>query len=92
MNLGVADPVTGILAKKILVIITLGFENLGHAVVGFHPVMHAVAHDVWVKRIIIAHRKKETDGFLRSVWDQFVVKVPSPARGFRGEGPLSGGG
>ena len=79
LNLGIADPVTGILTEKILVIITLGFENLGHAVVGFHPVMHAIAHDVWVEKVIIPHRKKEPDRFLRRVWDQFVMKVPSPA-------------
>ena len=88
LNLGVADPVTGILTKKILVLITLGLENLGHPVVGFHPVMHAIAHDVWVKEVIIPHRKKETDGFLGRVRDQFVVKVPSTPRGFRIEGPL----
>ena len=65
LNLGVADPMTGILAKKILVLISLGFKNLGHAVVGFDPVMHAVAHDVWVEKVIIPHRKKEPNGFLQ---------------------------
>ena len=42
LNLGIADPVTGILTEKILVLITLRLENSGHAVVGFHPVMQSV--------------------------------------------------
>ena len=88
LNLGVADPVTGILTEKILVLITLLLENSGHAVVGFHPVMHAVTHDVRVEQVIIPYRKKEPDGFLRRVRDQFVVKVPSSARCFRIKGPL----
>ena len=64
LNLGVADPMTGILAKKILVGITLGFQDFSHAMVGLDPVVHAVAHHIRVERIIITHRKEQTDGFL----------------------------
>ena len=58
LNLGVTNPMAGILAKEILVGITLGFENFGHAMVGLDPVVHAVAHHVRVERIIITHREE----------------------------------
>ena len=78
----------GILAEVILIGIALGLEDLGHAVVGFDPVMHAVAHDVGVVVVAIADGHVETDGLTLALRDEGVVEIPGAARGLGVEGPL----
>ena len=64
LGLGVADSVTGILAEEILVFIALRFQDFRHAMIGFDPIVHVITHNIRVKKIVIAHRKEETNRFL----------------------------
>src|SRR5262249_3208221 len=48
LRLSVANTVAGTAAKYVLIFVTLLLEYLGHPVIGFHPVVHPVAHHIGV--------------------------------------------
>ena len=88
LRLGVTNAVSGVSAKEVLVGIALGLEDFGHAMVGFHPVVHAVAHDVGVEEIPVTHGKENPQRLLRAFGYDFVVKAPCTVGRFGVEGPL----
>lgn len=45
------------------------FEHGGHAVIGCHPIVHAVTHDVRIQQVAIADLHPDADGFARGVGD-----------------------
>ena len=51
----------GTATEQILILIAFGLEHFGHLVVRFDPVVHAVAHDVGVEQIPIAHGDEQAD-------------------------------
>src|SRR5205823_12977221 len=55
LRLGIANAVASVSAEKILVLVALGLQYLGHAVVGLDPVVHPVAHDVGVQEISVPY-------------------------------------
>ena len=88
----VADPVAveglSLLAEQILVVVALRFENLRHAMIGFHPIMHAVPHDIGIEVITVTHGQEDPERFLRCRGNQRLMKVPGTTRCFRVKWPL----
>src|SRR5579864_6783683 len=76
LRLGVADAVAGAATEQVLVLVALGLEHLGHAVVGLYPVVHAVAHDVRVEQVRVADGEEHPDGFLGAVENERLVEAP----------------
>ena len=85
---GIADAVARILAEEVLVVIALGLKDLGHAVIGFDPVMHAVAHDVRVVVVAVADGHVEADGLGLALRNEGLVEIPRAARDLGIERPL----
>src|ERR1700679_2817983 len=65
LRLSVANTVAGTAAEEVLIFVTLLLEYLGHPVIGFHPVVHPVAHHVGVEQILVADRDENADRLLR---------------------------
>jgi len=63
--LGIANAVASVSAEKILVLIALGLQHLGHAVVGLDPVVAFRGHGLGQKRLAIAGRAIKHDAALR---------------------------
>ena len=78
LGLGVTDAVAGITTKQVLILITFSLQHLGHLVIRFHPVVHAVTHDVWIKVISIANGDKQANRLLGTARDDRLMKSPGP--------------
>src|SRR4051794_3360292 len=74
LSLSVANTVAGSAAEEVLIFVPLLLEDLGHPVVGFNPVVHAVAHHVGVEQILIADRDENADRLLRLFGNQRFVE------------------
>src|SRR5262249_4013514 len=66
----------------------LVLQHLGHAVIGFHPVVHAVAHHVGVEQVLVADGDEQPDGFPGAVGNERLVKSPGAVGHLGIERPL----
>ena len=53
---------TGVQREDVLVLIALFLEHRGHTVIGDDPVVHVVAHDIWIKEILVGDLHPDADG------------------------------
>ncbi len=56
--------------------------------VGLNPIVHAIAHDIRVKIVPIAHGEKDTKRFFGAVGDDSLMKIPGATGCLRVERPL----
>src|SRR3954454_6839053 len=71
-----------------LVVIALCCKGLGHRLVGHHPIVHVVSHDVRIEQIAVAHFHPDPNGFSRRVRDQPLVEFPRAVWRFGAGWPL----
>ena len=60
----------GVAGEDELVVVALGGQHLGHVLVGQHPVVHVVAHDVGVEQVAVADVHPDAERLRRAVRDQ----------------------
>ena len=65
-----------LIVKQVLIFIPLGLEHFSHAVIGFYPVVHAVAHDIRVEQVPVADGDEQSDGFPGAAGNERFVKAP----------------
>src|SRR5512139_4078007 len=83
-----AVAVTGGQREDVLVRVAPGLERRRHAVVGLHPVVHAVAHHVRIVEVAVPDVHPDPEGLARARRDERLVVAPRAARRPRVEGPL----
>ena len=71
-----------------LVGVTFGRECFGHVFVGDNPVMHIVAHSVWIVEIAVANMEPDAQRLFRALGDQVFVIFPRAVRGLGVVRPL----
>ena len=70
----------GTATEQILILIAFGLEHFGHLMVRFDPVVHTVAHNVWIERIPIAHGNEQADRLPATLGNNCFVKAPGAIR------------
>ena len=85
---GGAVGVASVADEDELVVVALIGEDFGHSLVGDHPIMHVVAHNIWVEEVAVAYLHPDSQWLGRSVWNEVFVKLPCAIRGFRVIRPL----
>src|SRR5580658_10189689 len=78
----------GIAGENKLIMIALVRKNLGHVLVGYDPIMHVIAHDIRIEKILVADFHPNADGFGGTVRNEMFVKFPSAMWDFGVVGPL----
>src|SRR3954454_17368954 len=66
----------GVASENELVVIALCSKHSGHIFVGENPIMHAVAHDIWIEQIAVANFHPDSDRLGRGVRYEVLVKFP----------------
>src|SRR5579871_6708980 len=79
---------TGVPGKNELVMVVLGAQSAGEILVGKHPVVHPIAHDVGVEQIKVANLHPDADGLGGRVGDEVLGELPGAVWSFGVGGPL----
>jgi len=80
--------VAGVFSKDKLIVIVLCGQHARHALVGHHPVVHAIVHGIGVEEVVVAYLHPDADGFARTLGDEMLVKLPCAVRCGGVVGPL----
>src|ERR1700737_649345 len=83
-----AIDVHGVAGKHELVVIAFGGQNSGHVLAGNDPVVHVVAHDIWIQEISVSDFHPHSNRLDRTIRDQALVKSPCAVRSLRTMWPL----
>src|SRR6266849_2773048 len=78
----------GIAGKHELVVITFRSQNLGHVLAGHDPVVHVVAHDIWIQEISVSDLHPDSNRLDRTIRDETLVKFPGAVRSLVAMRPL----
>src|SRR6266550_5234668 len=81
----IAIDMPGIAGKHKLVVIPFGSQNSGHALAGNDPVVHVVAHDIWIQEISVSDFQPDSNRSGRTIRDEALVKFPGAVRSLRAE-------
>src|SRR5579875_491770 len=66
----------GITGKNKLVWIAFGSQYLRHVFISYNPIVHVVAHHVWVIKIFVAHLHPDAYWLFRAIGNQMFMKLP----------------
>lgn len=68
--------VAGVTGKNNLVMMFLGHQPLGHVLIGHHPIVHPVVHDVQIEKIPFSQFHPDSQRFGRAVGIKALMKIP----------------
>ena len=80
----------GVASEDELVVIALGGQYLGHALVGYDPVVHVVAHDVGIEEILVADFHPDVGSACAGSRDEVFMKFPGAVRRLRIRAAIAG--
>jgi hypothetical protein len=75
-----AIAMAGVEGEHVLILIALILERRGHTVIGNDPIVHVVAHDVWIEEIAIAHLHPYSNGLGCCAPNERRVIIPRAPR------------
>ena len=67
----------GVAGKDKLVVIALRGQHLGHLLIGNHPVMHVVAHDVRIEKVAVADLHPDANRLGWAIRDELSRETPT---------------
>src|ERR1700731_224043 len=74
--------------KHKLVVVPFGAENLRNVPAGHDPVVHVVAHDIWIEEIPVSNPQPDSNRLDRAIRDEPLMKFPRTVRRLRAARPL----
>ena len=83
-----AVAMAGVAGEGELVVIAFVGQGFGGVFVGDDPIVHVVAHDVWVEEVAVADFHPDADRLCGAIGNEVFVKFPGAVRGFGARRPL----
>src|SRR5437867_1925289 len=70
----------GVAGKHKLIVIAFASQNSRHVLAGDDPVVHIVAHDIWIQEIPVSDFHPDPNRLDRTIRDEVLVKFPGAMR------------